>query len=420
MAVTTLICAGSAFNTVGRAAAASTGFIVLTDQSAIFPPAGLYDGLASQAARFLTTSSAMISVDKNIVVNGTMETAATSSASVLASWVVDSGAVSRTSAQQSRGTFSMQLGAAGGSAHQDVTVNADERFTISAALRGDVTNAAKVQVQNLQTFSYFTSSGGWQAAQTFCITGGTAAAWTTTFRTGNVETYSPSVLEDTMVLRITASASTGTVFADDVILSPATTLVALIGFMNLDPGIVAKVVSSSDNFTTQTTETTMAQYTPSFYYYTSTPIDREYIRIYFAGVNSTQSGAIYGGELVLGQPTVLSRPFSPSLPIQFNDAQERQTTILGQQQVYRLGQQAVRGVSLPYVMTSLAEYRQIRDVLRRAQYGATPSVLIPSTTDPEVCLFGKFEQSWASIQDPIVWDQAVLKFVEMPFPVWIS
>lgn len=419
MAVTTLVCAGSNYNTVGRAAAASTGFIVLTDQSVLNPPAGLYDGLASLAARFLTTSSGMISVDKNVIVNGTMETAATSSAAVLASWVVDSGAVSRTSAQHSRGSFAMQIGAGAGQAHLDILVNADERFTVSAALLGDGANAARIQVQNLQTFSYFTSSGGWQAAQTFCMTQ-TAAAWSTVFRTGNVESYSPSVLEDTMWVRITASAAAGTVFVDDVIYSPATNLVALIGFMNLDPGIVAKIVSSSDGFTTQTTEATLAQYTPSFYYYTSTPIDREYIRIYFAGVNSTQSGPIYGGELILAQPTVLSRPFSPSLPIVFSDAQDRQSTVLGQQQVYRMGQQPIRTAALPYLMTTLAEYRQVRDVLRRAQYGATPSVMVPATTDPEVCIFGKFEESWSATQDPVVWDSATLKMVEMPFPVWVS
>lgn len=418
MAVNTMVCAATA-NSVYRSLAASTASVVFGDTDPNFPPAYLGDGLASAASRFLTTSSGTISVDKNIVANGTMETAATSSAAAAASWVVDSGAVSRTSAQQSRGTFSLQVGAGAAQAHQDVLAVSGERFTISAALRGDATNAIKVQVQNRFTFSYLTSSGAWQAAQTFCMTQ-TAAAWSTTFITGTMEAFSPTVLRDTMPLRIQVSTTAGTDFIDDVVYSPATNLVVGIGFLNVDPGIVVKVISSSDNFTTQTTETTVSVLTPSFWYYTSTPIDREYIRLQFSGVNSTQSGPIYGGELFISQPTILSRPFSPSLPIQFDDAQDRQETILGQQQVYRYDNQPVRTAALPYQMTTLTEYQQIRDLLRRVQYGNVPCVLIPSTSDSEVCIFGRFEKSWVATQDPVSWDGAVLRMVEMPFPVWVS
>lgn len=422
MAVTTLICAGSNQNTVARALSASTSYLTASDVNPLFPLTNLGDGFSAMAFRFQTTSSGRIDTDKNAMDNWSMEVAATSSSTVLANWVVDSGTVTRTSSVANSGSFSMSLGAGAATAHQDVLVNADERFTLFAALRGDATNFSKISVQNLQTFNYLTSAGAWQVAQTFCITGPTAAGFSVFSRTASIEAFSPTQMNDTMWLRITVASTAGTVFADDVVYSPATGIVGLFGFLNIDPGVVVKIISSSDGFTTQTTEATMVDYRPSFFYYTTTPIDRRYIRVQFGGVNSSASGPIFGGELFLGQPRAIVRTFDPSYSLVFSDAQERQETVIGGMQVFRLDTHSVRTINLPYRYTNLAEYQEMRDVARRAQHGAAPAVIVPASTDGEVCLLARIEPTFTAVQGPMpnYFEGSSLKATELPFPAWVA
>jgi hypothetical protein len=428
MAVTSLLCAGSNWNTVSRVLATTSGQLTTSDNNTLFPPAYLGDYFSALAFRFNSTSTGTITLDCNLVPNGTMENAASSGATVLANWIVDSGTISRTSSTVFAGSWAMQLGAGGGTAHVNVLVNTGERFTVFGAARGDgAGSAAKLQVQNLMTLNYLTSSGAWQAAQTYCLSN-SSAAYATASITGTIESYGPTRLSDTMVLQFQVTSTGGTVFADDILYWPSTSVISLHGFLNIDPSITITALSSTDNFTSATTEATLTNYRPSFFYAPTSPIDRRYIRVKFANVNSSTtgspagSGPIYGGELCVGQPTTITRGFNMNYPLIFEDAQERETSVLGDTRVYRLSSHAIRKVNLGYVFDSIANYQQARDLVRRAQFGASVSLLIPSSTDPEVCILGRIEETWTASQGPMIgyFEGAKLAIVEMPFPVWVT
>ncbi len=416
MAAISLICAGS-FNSVARAAASTSGNVTTSDNNSLFPPSKLYDGLSSQAFRFSTTSSGTMSVNLNLVQNGGAEVAG------LSPWTV-TGAVTQTSARQSSGTYSFLIAGTSSSAYEDVEARSGERFTVSIAGSGDSATASRprLEVRNLKTFNYLTSSGGWQAAQTYALNGSATSSWSTTSLVTTIEAYGSSVLRDTMTLRMRMySSAAASAYVDDVKYFPSSTLVALTGFLNLDPGIAVYVHSSSDNFTTTTTEATVTQRTPSMFYYTSTPIDRQYIRVYLAGVNSTGSGAIYGGEWVVAQPDAITRPHDQNKVMPMMDSQLRQQTALGEERVYRQSAHPIRRVTMPYKFTTLAEYTQVRDLVRRTQVGALPALVIPCSTDLDVCVLGLLEPQWVVTEwNPGWWENSSLVVTEKPFPVWVQ
>lgn len=423
--VNVLVATGQQLNLVTRALATSSGRITVSTADTVFVPSYLGDGLSEIAFRFGSLgSSDYIIVNGDVLSNGLMEIAATSGSGAPQSWQQSAGTIAQSSAFAFGGTFSMAI-SAGGVAYQDITANAGERFTIQGALQGDTVNSARAQLQNLLDLTYLTSSGGWQAAQAYFFTSA-ATSFATRSVIATVAAYATTMLYDTVPLRLTLneSASSATVYADWFSYFPSVSLATLHGFTNIDPSIAVKLISSaSSGMGSATTESTLTAYRPSFFYAPAAPIDKQYLQVIFSGQNSTQSGAIYGGELVFCQPITMQRVYDPAKSMEFKATQSRSQTVFGSQRVIALSSQASRQVVLPYRFTTLAEYQDQRDnVLRRSNFGGWPLVVVPSSTDPEICILGLVEEHWVAIEGPKVnyWEGSKLTITERGFPTWLS
>ena len=422
--VNVLLATGEQFNTVTRALASSSGRVTVSGTYSPFVPSYLGDGLSEIAFSFATGSSDYIITNCDVFSNGGMEVAATSGGTVPQSWVVTAGTVAQSSAFAFAGTMSLQL-TAGGVAYQDVNANAGERFTVQLAIQGDGTQSGRAQLQNLLDLTYLTSSGGWQAPQAYFFTSA-ASSFATRSVIGTVAAYASTMLYDTVPLRLqlNVSATSATAYVDWASYFPSTALVSLHGFLNVDPNVSVKVISSaSSGMGSATTEATMIAYRPSFYYAAAAPIDKQFIQVSFSGTQSTRSGAAYGGELILSQPITLQRVYDPARSLEFKDTQSRSQTVFGNQRVTRLDAHASRQISLPYKFTSLAEYQDQRDqVYRRSGFGAFPAVIIPSSTDPEICILGLVEEHWVAIEGPKVnfWEGSKIVVIERGFPTWVA
>lgn len=384
---------GPNFNLVGRALS-----VTLSPDSADanFPATYLYDGRPGTECRFSAISAnEIVTCDLQAVLNGGFEGGFT--ATVPNFWTkTGAGATSDDTVNMRTGAHACKIDATAGTTYisQVMTAVPGEVWSMTAwvkTLAG--IPLAKIYFYNRQTGHYL-SAGVWGSTRNpHSNTGsGTYVQLGGSFTIEDVAACGnlPNV-ELEIQLEMTGSAGPVGVF-DDVEAYPAVNFGGVFGH-NLDPSIVPTLESSPDNSAWTVRATMDPRVRPVFYGFTSGTNLVRYWRMKFGGTQSTRSGAVSIGELVLAQLVQGLR--NPGYPISttWDELQQRNFSPIGAQWVYALSDSPVRTLALIIdtrgTMPS-AQFKQLRDQLfRLSRNGLYPVVLIPQDTDPETCIYGR-------------------------------
>lgn len=205
------------------------------------------------------------------------------------------------------------------------------------------------------------------------------------------------------------STGSGAALFDDFYVAPGVNFSGIFG-SDVDPGIVPTLYWSDDNAAFTSAGTTLVK-RPSFFTALATTLYHRYWRQSFIGTNSVQTGTIWVSEWVLGQSIALQR--SPNLGIQIEHIPN--SVRIGQQPghvwVAQTGSYDPRLLSLKFrlgegAQGSSASFIEHRDELvRRLRMGAFPCVIVPISSDPDVCIYGvavdkkQFEQGLLAMWD---------------------
>lgn len=391
----------------------------------------LYDRFPSSPFRFSASSSASyVQADLNVITNGGMETASTSSTGDVATWTESNsgtGAVTRTATagEFSAGTAGMKLDAGTGSAaaYEDKEMRSGERFTVTADLRstGAVTSV-EIQIQNLETGSYLSTAGTWGSTATNALTNATSSFATVT-QTATVEALTSQTRQDLVHLRVTiVNDSTGTIgYADEVYLWPSYDFSSIHGH-NIDARVSAALVSSSSSgFGTTATDATFTVQQPSFFAALSTQRDKRYVRLSFTGSNSTQSGIIYIGEWVVGQKYDPTNDPLNGPTITQTDFQIRQDQNPTSARSFLLGDHETRILAFQFTHDTTSNLTEYRDHWwRRSRFGHHPLVVCPLSTGADV-VYGKLDPTWTySHETFLTVTTADVNLVELPMPTFVA
>lgn len=373
---------------------------------AAYPVGGLYDRRSSYPAKF-----GSIAADSTIVA----DLCALSDPSFevgVSSWTAASGTLDRSNAQANTGTYSARFVAAG-SWYRDFTARAGEVRQISAALYGGGGAVASiVRLYCVETGHYLQAGGASWAAASADLFSRTTASWATSTQAYTVEPLG-TTLTDTVTLRVyVVQTGAGTTYRDDVVDIPGTTWASVHGH-NLSAAVVPVVDSSPDNsaWTTRLTPTLRRDC-----FYGSFAV--QYVRYWRLKLGGTPGAVPWLGEFVLGQYESLTCAPDYPVSIEYLEPEVRQMTAQGGQYVYGRGGGPARRLGMVFRFRNDTEFQQVRDTFfRGSRAGAWPLVVVPTETDPDVCILGRTQEGLLTSRISYAIRTGELEVVEEPLPL---
>lgn len=390
------VIAGERLNILSRVAAAN---ITVSSEDALYPKAGLYDGLPVPWKASAIAADRLVSVDLNMNAYHALESW---TGAVPAGWtktVTGTGtAVETTTAGERRSGSAAKIGggASGtGKLSIDIVVRAGEYLELRGWMRGDATVAALARVYNPATGHYLQTDGTWLTAAAD-IASEIPATYAEKSKQFRVETYSVIRQHLTTVRLELVVTGNGFGYFDDWYLYPGVDFCGIFGH-NLDPVITPEFRGSTDNFSgSDVLLATLTMARPSFYGMLVARAYYRYVRFKMVGTN--YSGANSIGELVIDQTTTMSRgarhPGVHAWDIKYEDPQIRNSTRSGQVWAYEEVDQVPRLLRLPFFNVTAEEsdeYRQ--EILERSRFGLHNIVVIPADDEATVIL-GRLDPSW--------------------------
>jgi hypothetical protein len=284
-----------------------------------------------------------------------------------------------------------------------VTVRAGSSFKLSMWMESDATAIMHGYVQNLQTGKYWDSTQ-WTTATNVWAQQATPGSTTfqTTVEVEDLSEVGAPVTTLRVMFQNPQSASNGWVDLAQMI--PGVNFCSVHGH-NIDPRSAPTLRSSTDNFVaSDDLRATFDLKQPSFYAYLGSQFKDttgyiRYWRILFASTNSTTSGAIYCGEVMLGDVLELR---GPALPLQANyfDQQVRVPHRFGAPAVFGMGSHELRSFPMTIRCESTDDRDEFFDEWRRT-LGGYPVVFVPHNGDGHGdVVYGLMEESvphsWAT------------------------
>jgi hypothetical protein len=194
--------------------------------------------------------------------------------------------------------------------------------------------------------------------------------------------------------------------------------IGIFGTQNWSTGLTPKVLLSTDNFATATTQS-MTLTKPVTWKFFSSPITQRYIRIQLDGTPSQTPGC---GEIVIGQAEPLLRMPNNGPQVKLEEVgQIRRSTLSGAVKVRNLSSWPLREWSNSFRFVDSSGYLQFRDdIFKESRGGALPMILFDdSGLGLEYPLFGVCEASvnFVRLDNPTQdWWDASLTLTELPFP----
>ncbi len=276
-------------------------------------------------------------------------------------------------------------------ATREVTVRSGAPMTFSGWIRGDGTFPTIIRIRCLETGSYLTSGGTWQAASADfgSITSATYAEETASF---TVETFSVT-LRDTVTLEIMVrydeNANAG--YADDFALWHHWDFLSIHGH-NLGAMITPEARSSTDDFSGDDTlrSSTLALARPSFYEAIGSTVTDRYFRLLLDGTNF-EPGEL--GALIVGMKQTLPRAQNLPYNITPRIAKAMQVSRGGHISKIALARDESQTIPLNWRLTT-AQYESFRDEIeRRSTLGTARALIVPDSDRAEV-YFGNFSDSF--------------------------
>lgn len=277
--------------------------------------------------------------------------------------------------------------------YQDVFVLPGKRYQIAAAVRGDGSNAAYVQVRNLDSHNWLTSAGTWQATAASCMIQ-TPASW-------DPKSVAFTVEESTAFghypcrLRIFCTSNAGTgVYFDDMHLIPYINFCSIHGH-NIGP--TCAVYGSTDNFDTSNDYIgSMTPHQPAFY----TTFTEQLYRYWRFQCRPDSLELIWIGEWVLGHYNTLGQTMKWGWSVQVRQPQTR-VAMSPSGQLYSR-REAYRP-SRDLVMEFMAETEADRDevleqVLEASEWADEPLIIVPDTSD-ELVVHGRVGETFPYTND---------------------
>jgi hypothetical protein len=366
-----------------------TGISVTPSVSAdaLFPASGLYDRHPSTIFRFGSrTATPNVTADLELMgATGGFESWSGGSPVGWTETNTGTGAVTEESGTVYEGTRAAALVLSGdgvASIYRDVTVRTGQRLQITSALGSDsAPGGCILRIRNQDTGNYAAPDGSWQSAsQDFQANDITGVGGYQAFSTNTqVESFA-TIQKPTTVIRLQiyneVAASTG--WADAVYVCPGYNFCSIHGH-NIDYRSTPTFRTSPDNFPgAGTLRATFTSRQPSMFVSLAVQYER-YVRVLFADTNSEASGAIYMGELVVGDATEYR---SPALPLQANylDTQVRVPRRFGAPAVFGMGSHELRSYPMSLRFETVAERIAFMDEWRRT-LGGYPVVVVPHNGD---------------------------------------
>lgn len=235
-----------------------------------------------------------------------------------------------------------------------------------------------VSIYNPATKKYLTAAGAWQASSTNCLTTtGTVAYTVESFDTCKVPT-----------VRLVMTVSNETGLATDW---PQWNSVTAVGH-NVDAGMVAKLRSSTDNFSGSNVEVATGTVGhPGFYIYTSTPQTSRYARLQFTGDNSDIP---WYGEVIFAYLNAATPSPEIGYNIVYDEPEIRNQGRFGVTHVYTVGEHPIRTIKLTFGDEEAAHNEVRKEIVRRARGGAYPVLLVPAD-DEDTVIFGRLTSKWS-------------------------
>lgn len=431
--------AGDKMNTLERVNATPTAS---PTADTTYTAANLSDRFPNKPMLFSSFStSSYIQIDTNMVANGGMETAATSSTGDLGSWTESNNGTGNvtqtvTAGEFSAGSAGMKLdgGTGTATAFQDFNIRSGERFWLTVDMRttgptstGGAAAPMTVRVRNLNTRNFLTTAGAWTATTTEALIT-SSSSFATVAIAAYAETMSTVTKTDLTRIRVTIVNQTASRigYADECYMGPSYDLMSVHGH-NIDPCIAVTMLSSSSSgFGTSTTEATFTANQPSFFSALSSARDNRYVRLSLEGTPTTATAGanrIYSiGELVLTQKTDPTNDPLSGIKVAIKDSQTRPESsdpISGRSFLY--GDHETRTLSVSFLHDSTGAWQEYRDLLyRRSRLGHHPIVICPLSTEAEI-IYGKLDPELSYEQPSYLQRKTdTIAIRELPFPSFVS
>lgn len=355
---------------------------------ALFPTTALYDGHPSTVFRFGSRTSAP-NVTANLEMAGDTGLFESWSGGTPVGWTeanTGTGAVTEEAVVVAEGTRAAKFSAGTGTAtlYKDITFRVGQKLRISSQLYQGSLGGMILRVRNQDTGNYATSAGTWlTTSQDFQSPGSSTGAYELSSTDITVEDFA-TVQKATTVVRFQLYNEVGASdsYADNVKILPGYNFASIHGH-NIDYRSSPQFRTATDNFSgAGALQATFTVRQPSMYVKLSSTIYQQYVRVLFADTNSETSGAIYMGELVVGEAAEYS---SPALPLQANylDTQVRVPRRFGAPAVYGMGAHELRSYPMSLRFETVAQRTAFLDEWRRA-LGGYPVVVVPHNGNSHV------------------------------------
>jgi hypothetical protein len=399
------IVAGPHYNAVGRGSTyGSTPLGPVTASygtlSTAFPLSSLYDGLASEYARWTDYRNVYsFDVAVNLLRNGDGEEA------TAVGWTGVSATVVTSATHVYKGAKSLKVtntvSGVTGYAYQRVTVQAGAALALTYGIgwpTGAAPAYARIAIFDPRRAMYLSALGVWSNSETYIASSGSAdfsMAGTFEFSAPSVTDWGDVIGE--LEVRLFAKPVSGTAdYYYEALLSPRLDFIGLFGH-NFPSNAQITLTSYSDWWAlgTGTVRATLASVlSPVAWYCCPSPLAYPFYRVQVVYPNgSTPRSLPYIGEFVLAKRTAFEDNPDYPLALEQRWLQSRTPTPGGVLWSTPLGGHGPRTASMPFDLSS-AGRQQMRDYVQRMTRGGLDRcVLVPTEVDAEVCALGRIGES---------------------------
>ena len=402
-----------------------------SDESAIYPIAGLCDGDTKPFQFGTLAADRPIWVDVNALADPSFEDEGGDDL-VPSAWTVKTGALVTDDDGPTpiHGTYAGKLSGTGAVTYQVLYRPAGEAFSFDWSAYGNADGGkCNVQIINLETGRYLKTDSTWSDSEEWLLKDWNTVDWTT----GSVD----AVLESMtlcgtdlarIMVRLSHSGGSGDIWFDALCYRPHTDFVAIFGH-NVPPHVEVKLYSSTTGaFGGEETLRSTVTYEPrNMWEALGSLIKDRYWMLKFADeidldllVEPDEAFVAIGiTEGFLGQKTTLREAQQWDYGQNFTADQGR-STIGGLTRIYQRNPAPVEGFSLNWENTSAAGYEELRDlVFYASQLGAVKSVFVPDDTRRDIA-YGCFGPDAASARNFLTVWGTPLRIESMPAAIFVQ
>jgi len=376
---------------------------------ALFPVTRLYDGYADSVFRYGSNAADPYAIfdlalkGKDGVDNGALDTWSGGSPTGWTKTTTGTGTVVETTVgAEVRSGSAAKLNKGSGTAKLVKTyrVRSGQRFSFSLYARIAAAGSAKAQLYNPVTKKYLTSAMAWQTAQAYFATEAASTTYvekTNSFQVESLAAHlSPITWLELTLVDDGAGGGSDFAFFDDVFLWPTWNAVVIAGH-NIEPGMVATLRSSTDNFSASNdVEVTLAQRQPAMFGYDSTAITRRWAGLLFSGTQSALAGAIFAGEIAITYLETAAVGPNDGWTERFIPDNVLNSLPGGKVTATRTTEQLRRAYQFAFEHATQGtdELKEVRDEIHKRAHGSLwPVILVPIDAEDRVC-HGRISDQW--------------------------